>query len=59
MATISMPFTDDAELLNLHGEMNGPINDKFSFNVVANYYHYTLAKSIMHGINLTGMENWD
>ncbi|HUX59113.1 MAG TPA: hypothetical protein VMV77_19235 [Bacteroidales bacterium] len=38
-----LPITDDAEILNIHGEMRGAINDKLSFNGVANLYRYTLA----------------
>lgn len=37
------PLTDDAELLNLHAEMSGAINEKLSFNGVANLYKYTLS----------------
>jgi hypothetical protein len=36
------PLADDAELLNLHAEMSGAINDKLSFNAIANYNKYTL-----------------
>ena len=32
------------KLLNIHAEMSGPINDKISFNGVANMYKYTLSK---------------
>jgi hypothetical protein len=38
-----IPLYDEVEQLNLHSEINGPINDKFSFNAAANYNHYTLA----------------
>jgi len=37
------PLADDAELLNVHAEMSGAINDKLSFNGVVNWYKYTLA----------------
>jgi hypothetical protein len=37
-------LTDDVELLNIHGEMSGPINGKFSFISAANLYKYTLSK---------------
>lgn len=37
-------FADDVELLNIHGEMNGPITDKVSFVTAANYYKYTLSR---------------
>jgi hypothetical protein len=36
--------TDDAEVLNVHAEMSGPINDKLSFFGAANLYKYTLTK---------------
>jgi len=39
-----MPLTDDVELLNIHAEMSGPINDKISFNVAANLYKYSLSR---------------
>ncbi|HZY24568.1 MAG TPA: hypothetical protein VFE71_01970 [Bacteroidales bacterium] len=38
-----LPLTDDVELFNIHGEMNGPISDKLSFISAANYYKYTLS----------------
>jgi hypothetical protein len=38
------PLTDDAEVLNIHAEMTGPINDKLSFSGAANIYKYTLSK---------------
>jgi hypothetical protein len=37
-------LTDDVELLNIHAEMSGPINDKLSFKGVANLYKYTLSR---------------
>jgi hypothetical protein len=37
-------LTDDVELLNIHAEMSGPINDKLSFIGAANLYQYTLSK---------------
>jgi hypothetical protein len=37
-------ITDDVQLLNVHAEMNGPINDKLSFNVAGNLYGYTMSK---------------
>jgi hypothetical protein len=39
-----IPIYDDVDLFNFHSELNGPINDKISFNAVANYNHYTVAK---------------
>ncbi|MCX6327439.1 MAG: hypothetical protein NT144_12450 [Bacteroidia bacterium] len=38
-----LPVVDDADLLNIHSEMNGAISDKLSFNGMVNFYHYTLA----------------
>jgi hypothetical protein len=35
---------DDVELFNVHAEMSGAINDKLSFNGIANLYNYTLSK---------------
>jgi hypothetical protein len=40
-----LPFVDDAELLNVHSEISGAINDKLSFTGMANLYKYTLAVS--------------
>jgi hypothetical protein len=37
-------LTDDVELLNVHAEMSGPINDKLSFTGAANLYKYTLSR---------------
>ncbi len=36
------PLVNDAELLNIHAEMSGPINDKLSFYGKANLNHYTI-----------------
>jgi hypothetical protein len=36
------PLANGAELLNVHTEMSEAINDKLSFNGMANIYHYTL-----------------
>ncbi len=38
-----LPVTDEVELLNIHGEINGAINDKMSFTGVGNLYKYTMA----------------
>ncbi len=38
-----IPVVDDVEILNVHAEMNGVINDKLSFSGLANYYNYSLA----------------
>jgi hypothetical protein len=48
-------ITDDVELLNFHGEMGGPINDKFSFTGSANINKYTMSK-FDHPWNKS---NWD
>jgi hypothetical protein len=37
-------LTDDVELLNLHAEINGPINNTLSYSVAANYYKYNMYK---------------
>jgi len=37
---------DDVDLLNIHGEIDGDISDKLSFNGSANLYKYTLADNI-------------
>jgi hypothetical protein len=37
------PVADDVELLNLHMEVGGKVTEKISFNVVSNYYKYTLS----------------
>ncbi len=37
-------LTDDVNLLNMHAEMNGPINDWISFNGALNLNEYTLSK---------------
>jgi hypothetical protein len=37
-------LTDDVELLNVHAEMGGKINDKLTFNGAANLNRYTLSK---------------
>jgi len=41
MGNYFLPISDDVKLLNLHAEMNGPLNDKLSFKWIANYYSYT------------------
>jgi hypothetical protein len=37
-----LPILDDVELLNIHAEMSGPLNDNFSFSWMANLYNYTV-----------------
>jgi hypothetical protein len=39
-----LPFRDDAEVLNIHGEMGGKITEFLTFTSAANYYRYTLAE---------------
>lgn len=36
-----LPITDALSILNLHAEMNGPLNDKLSYKWIANYYSYS------------------
>jgi hypothetical protein len=38
-----LALKDDVELLNVHGEISGKINDKMSYTGKANLYKYTLA----------------
>ena len=41
MGNYFLPISDnDVKLLNLHAEMSGPLNDKLSYNWMANYYDY-------------------
>jgi hypothetical protein len=40
-----VPRYDQAEILNLHGDISGNINEKFSFDAGGNYYRYTLAEN--------------
>lgn len=35
-----LPMDKSVKLLNLHAEMEGPVNDKLSFKWIANYYSY-------------------
>jgi hypothetical protein len=39
------PLTENANILNIHGEIGGKITDFISFNASGNYYRYTLAKN--------------
>lgn len=48
-------LTDDVDLFNIHAEMAGPINDKFSFSGAANIYSYTLSNQ-QYAWNKS---NWD
>jgi hypothetical protein len=45
-----IPLYDDAEILNLHGEMAGKINEKLTFETSANYYRYTFTQKDFEGI---------
>ena len=38
-----VPLNDDGEIINIHGEMNGLINNKISYSGKANWYKYTLS----------------
>jgi hypothetical protein len=40
-----LPVNDDAEVMNVHGEVTGQIGDKISFRGIANWNKYTLTKS--------------
>ncbi len=40
MGNYFLPISEAVTLLNLHAEMNGPVNDKLSFKWIANYYSY-------------------
>lgn len=40
-----IPFTDDGELLRVHGEISGRINDEFTFSGSGNWNKYTLAEN--------------
>jgi hypothetical protein len=42
MGNYFIPLTDDGELLKIHGELNGIINDEFTYSGSANWYNYTL-----------------
>jgi hypothetical protein len=37
-----LPIADDVDLLNIHAEMSGPINDKLSFTWLVNLYNYNV-----------------
>jgi len=39
------PLADEAEILNLHSEISGVINDKLSFNGKADFFKYSLAEN--------------
>jgi len=43
MGNLFVPLNDDGEVFNIHGEMNGVINDKISYSGKANWYKYTLS----------------
>ena len=38
-----VPLSDDGEMLQMHGEMTGRINDQLNFNGSANWYKYNLS----------------
>jgi len=41
MGNYFLPISEAVNMINLHAEMNGPINDKLSFKWIANYYSYS------------------
>jgi hypothetical protein len=45
MGNYFLPVSDEVNLLNLHAEMNGPLNEKISFKWIANYYSYSLSQA--------------
>lgn len=45
VGNLFFPIQDDAELFNLHGEINGVIGDKITYSGSANYYNYKLGKN--------------
>jgi len=45
MGNYFTPLADDAEILNIHGELTGMIGDKVTFRGIANWYQYTLSKN--------------
>jgi hypothetical protein len=54
MGNYFLHIAEPVELVNLHAEMNGPVNNKLSFFWKANYYGYTLNQE--HAWNKPG---WD
>lgn len=40
-----IPLYDQAEILNVHGDLGGQITDKLAFKAGTNYYRYTLAEN--------------
>jgi hypothetical protein len=40
-----VPVPDEVEILNLHSEMTGMINDKLTYGLKGDFYKYTLAKN--------------
>jgi hypothetical protein len=45
VGNLFFPIQDDAELLNLHGEITGIIGEKISYRGKANYYNYNLSRN--------------
>jgi hypothetical protein len=39
------PIPDETEILNIHAEMSGKINDKLSYGARGDFYRYTLAQN--------------
>ena len=44
-ANYFVPVYDETEVLNVHGDMSGKLNDQISFEAGANFYNYTLAEN--------------
>ena len=49
-----LPFYDNVELLNAHGEFDGPITERLSYKASGNYYHYTSSYDVA-----SGKQTWD
>lgn len=50
-----IPVTDEAEILTIHGELNGAITSKVTFSTAGNYYKYTLSANQF----AWGKPDWD
>lgn len=45
MGNFFIPVIDDAEVLNIRGEMSGKLDNRFSFSAEAGYFNYVLTNS--------------
>lgn len=54
MGNYFLPIADDVKLLNIHAEMNGPLNEKISYSWMANYYQYDTGEDFAWN-----KPNWD